>query len=78
MAEPNPGNVFSQEQLHTTVNRHAALTPEEFFARVLNDIRPISRSTTLSMTMFALSKYKSSILGERPLLWSAGCQFGLD
>jgi hypothetical protein len=26
------------------------------------------------MTMFALSEYKSNILGERPLLRSAGCQ----
>lgn len=26
-----------------TVNRHAALTPEEFFARVLNDIRHFSK-----------------------------------
>jgi Stage II sporulation protein E (SpoIIE) len=40
--EDQCGNVFSQEQLHTTVNRHAALTPEEFFARVLNDIRHFS------------------------------------
>jgi hypothetical protein len=37
------GNVFSQEQLHSTVNRHAALTPEAFFTRVLNDIRHFSK-----------------------------------
>jgi serine phosphatase RsbU (regulator of sigma subunit) len=41
--EDQSGNVFSQEQLHTTVNRHVALTPEEFFARVLNDIRRFSK-----------------------------------
>ena len=37
------GNRFSLQQLETTVNRHAALPPEEFFGRVLGDIRKFSK-----------------------------------
>lgn len=37
------GNAFSQQQLHATVNRHAALPPEEFFTRVLEEIRTFSK-----------------------------------
>jgi serine phosphatase RsbU (regulator of sigma subunit) len=36
-------NRFSLQQLETTVNRHAALPPEEFFGRVLDDIRQFSK-----------------------------------
>lgn len=41
--EDRDGNVFSQQQLHATINRHAALQPEEFFARVLEDVRKFSK-----------------------------------
>lgn len=41
--EDREGNVFSQQQLHATINRHAALPPEEFFSRVLEEIRKSSK-----------------------------------
>jgi serine phosphatase RsbU (regulator of sigma subunit) len=41
--EDRDGNVFSQQQLHATINRHANLPPEEFLGRVLNDIRKFSK-----------------------------------
>jgi len=37
------GKMFSLQQLHATVNRHAALPPEEFFTRVLEEIRSFSK-----------------------------------
>jgi serine phosphatase RsbU (regulator of sigma subunit) len=41
--EDRDGNVFTQEQLHATINRHAPLPPEEFFMRVLEDVRKFSK-----------------------------------
>ena len=41
--EDREGNVFSQQQLHATINRHVALPPEEFFSRVLEEIRKSSK-----------------------------------
>jgi serine phosphatase RsbU (regulator of sigma subunit) len=37
--EDPSGNPFSQEQLQATAHRHAAHAPEEFFSRVLHDVR---------------------------------------
>jgi serine phosphatase RsbU (regulator of sigma subunit) len=42
------GAWFNEEQLRATVSRHAALVPEEFFDRVLTDIRKYSRSETFA------------------------------
>src|SRR6476646_8185235 len=44
--EDPTGAFFSEEQLRATVSRHAALVPEEFFDRVLGDIRKYSQSET--------------------------------
>jgi serine phosphatase RsbU (regulator of sigma subunit) len=41
--EDQDGNAFSQQQLHATVNQHAALPPEHFFTHVLDDIRRFSK-----------------------------------
>jgi serine phosphatase RsbU (regulator of sigma subunit) len=35
--------VFNQEQLQAAAHRHAAHPPEEFFTRVLQDIRQFSK-----------------------------------
>ena len=40
--ESESGALFSQEQLYEAVNRHVALQPEQFFARVLDDVRKFS------------------------------------
>ncbi len=42
------GAFFNEEQLRATVCRHAALVPEEFFDRVLGDIRKYSQSETFA------------------------------
>ena len=44
--EDATGNLFSQELLQETVNRHATCAPQEFFARVLADIRKFARHET--------------------------------
>ena len=44
--EDRNGNVFSEQELHATINRHAALPPEEFFSRVLEEIRKFSTRET--------------------------------
>jgi serine phosphatase RsbU (regulator of sigma subunit) len=41
--EDEAGNAFTEEQFQTTVNQNAVLPPEEFFSRVLNDIRNFSK-----------------------------------
>nr|MBA3544276.1 serine/threonine-protein phosphatase [Chthoniobacterales bacterium] len=46
--EDATGAFFSEDQLRHTVSRHAALAPEEFFKRVLGDIRKYSQSETFS------------------------------
>jgi len=40
--EDASGTVFTEEQLHTTVTRYAALPSQEFFDRVINDVRQFS------------------------------------
>jgi serine phosphatase RsbU (regulator of sigma subunit) len=40
--EDASGTVFTEEQLHTTVTRYAALPAQEFFDRVINDVRQFS------------------------------------
>ena len=40
--EDAAGTFFTEEQLHSTVIRHAALPPQEFFDRVINDVRQFS------------------------------------
>src|SRR5215468_1744404 len=44
--EDATGAFFSEEQLRASASRHAALAPEEFFDRVLGDIRKYSQSET--------------------------------
>ena len=44
--EDATGNLFNQELLQETVNRHAALPPQDFFGQVLADIRNFSRRET--------------------------------
>ena len=46
--EDATGAFFNEDQLRTTVSRHAALGPEEFFDRVLGDIRKYSQSETFA------------------------------
>jgi serine phosphatase RsbU (regulator of sigma subunit) len=46
--EDATGAFFSEEQLRATVRRHAALVPEEFFDRVVSDIRKYSQSGTFA------------------------------
>ena len=46
--EDATGALFNEEQLRATVTRHAALVPEEFFDRVLSDIRKYSQSETFA------------------------------
>ncbi|HXA09347.1 MAG TPA: SpoIIE family protein phosphatase [Chthoniobacterales bacterium] len=46
--EDATGAFFTEEELRTTVSRHAALAPEEFFNRVLADIRRYSQSETFA------------------------------
>ena len=41
--EDPSGNVFSQEQLRETAHKHSEHPPEEFFTRVLHDIRQFSK-----------------------------------
>ncbi len=41
--EDPAGNVFSQKQLQATVDRHVALAPDDFFQRVLSDIKNFSK-----------------------------------
>jgi serine phosphatase RsbU (regulator of sigma subunit) len=36
------GTLFTEEQLHSTVSRYAALPAQEFFHRVINDVRQFS------------------------------------
>lgn len=42
------GAFFDEDQLRDTVSRHAALGPEEFFERVLADIRKYSQSESFA------------------------------
>ena len=42
------GALFDEEQLRAIASRHAALVPEEFFDRVLSDIRKYSKSGTFA------------------------------
>ena len=44
--EDATGNLFSQELLQETVSRHATFPPQEFFARVLADVRKFARRDT--------------------------------
>ena len=44
--EDATGALFNVGQLRATVSRHAALAPQEFFDRVLSDIRKYSQSET--------------------------------
>jgi serine phosphatase RsbU (regulator of sigma subunit) len=46
--EDATGAFFNEEQLRRTVSRHAALAPEEFFERVLGDVRKYSNSETFA------------------------------
>ena len=46
--EDSSGTLFSEEQLQATVSRHAALAPEEFFTRVLDDVRKFSQRETFA------------------------------
>jgi len=46
--EDTTGALFSEDQLRATASRHAALAPEEFFDRVLSDIRKYSQSETFA------------------------------
>ena len=46
--EDATGAFFTEEELRATVSRHAALAPEEFFNRVLADIRRYSQSETFA------------------------------
>jgi serine phosphatase RsbU (regulator of sigma subunit) len=46
--EDASGALFNEEQLQTTVDRHATLAPEEFFNRVLHDIRKFSQRETFA------------------------------
>ena len=41
--EDAAGNLFSQEELQAAASRHAALAPQEFFTRVLDDVRNFSQ-----------------------------------
>jgi serine phosphatase RsbU (regulator of sigma subunit) len=41
--EDAAGVFFTEQQLHATVSRHASLVPEEFFSRVVNDIRSFAQ-----------------------------------
>ena len=41
--EDAAGTLFSEEQLHRTVTRYAALPAHEFFDRVINDVRRFSQ-----------------------------------
>jgi serine phosphatase RsbU (regulator of sigma subunit) len=44
--EDMAGNLFSQEELQAAASRHAALAPQEFFNRVLDDVRKFSQRET--------------------------------
>ena len=44
--EDASGALFNEEQLRASVSRHAALTPEEFFERVLSDVRTYAKRET--------------------------------
>ncbi len=46
--EDATGAFFNEEQLRATASRHATLAPEEFFNRVLGDIRKYSQSETFA------------------------------
>ena len=46
--EDATGEFFNEEKLRATVSRHATLAPEEFFNRVLEDIRKYSQSETFA------------------------------
>jgi serine phosphatase RsbU (regulator of sigma subunit) len=46
--EDATGAFFNEEQLRASASRHAALVPEEFFDRVLGDIRKYSQSETFA------------------------------
>jgi PAS domain S-box-containing protein len=46
--EDATGAFFDEERLRATASRHAALVPEEFFDRVLGDIRKHSQSETFA------------------------------
>jgi len=41
--EDTAGALFTEEQLHSTVTRYAALPAQEFFDRVINDVRQFSK-----------------------------------
>ena len=44
--EDRDGNIFSEQELHATINRHAALPTEKFFTRVLEEIHKFSTRET--------------------------------
>ena len=44
--EDATGDFFDEEKLRATVSRHAALAPEQFFERVLGDIRKYAQRET--------------------------------
>jgi phosphoserine phosphatase RsbU/P len=46
--EDSTGAFFDEEKLRATVSGHAALAPEEFFDRVLADIRKYSQRETFA------------------------------
>jgi hypothetical protein len=40
--EDASGTLFTEKQLYTTVTRYSALPAQEFFDRVINDVRQFS------------------------------------
>jgi phosphoserine phosphatase RsbU/P len=62
--EDASGNIFSQKQLHNAVDRHAGLPPEEFFNRVLDEVRQFPGARAL-MTMFVSWACKCSTRNEQ-------------
>ena len=46
--EDASGELFSESQLQATASRHSALAPEEFFQRVVGDIRTFAQRETFA------------------------------
>jgi serine phosphatase RsbU (regulator of sigma subunit) len=63
--EDATGNFFSQELLQEAVARHVTFPPQEFFTRVLNDIRSFSRRETFDDDVCVVGMQVEHLNGTR-------------
>jgi serine phosphatase RsbU (regulator of sigma subunit) len=46
--EDKSGNQFTEDELRAAVSRHSSIAPQEFFTRVLEEVRQFSQSESFA------------------------------